>query len=240
MGAAATGVGFIFVIFFALIGFILFIGFWRYRRHYLYRLKKQSAITLFFLNIMMIMTISPMVMLLFSIVTIQIEGYFTEKSRLETDKNRFIQLSSALPFGEIIIPKHSWINTDGATNYPAKDFTDIRQGLYRARFSEPIEIASLPAAAFEATYRGILIELAESYTYEIGTKEETCAKGWIARLLYPEKTDREAFYQDQTGSWFTPSKWQIDRCFQTTGGIAVIAINPEFGVFVLDSTPYND
>jgi len=126
MGAAVVAGGFIIIILVALIGLMIFIGLWIYRRRYL-RNSPKSKMSLLLLNTSMVITITPGVMLIWSLIWVKIDNIFIEKSRLEAKKRRYIQLESPLSFGEIIIPQDSWVNLD------AFKITDRRVNGYSSR-----------------------------------------------------------------------------------------------------------
>lgn len=235
MGAAAVAGGFVIILFIALIGFILFIGLWVFRRWYLRRHHASKGI-LFIVNCAMVITISPAAMMISAFVSIKIDDYSTEKQRMEQMAIRYQQLKEPLSFGEMMIPRDSWINLDIPMQLPLEDLEDIRQGISSMRFSETIYINEIPVAAIDIGSRGILLEMAKDTDYQISGETKRCPQGWVLRLLYPEGYQIKMQYQDLSGSWFTPSLWEIDRCFQTTGAVAVLAINQQ-GVYVLKSTP---
>lgn len=236
MGAAAVAGGFIIIILVALIGLMIFIGLWIYRRRYL-RNSPKSKMTLLLLNTSMVITITPGVMLIWSLIWVKIDNIFIEKSRLEAEKRRYIQLESPLSFGEIIIPQDSWVNLDTPLKLPIEELTDIRQGITKVRFSTTMDIIGFSAAAMEIVNEKLYLEMAEDMNYQVSGETRSCPQGWILKITPSENSRMTSRYEDQTGSWFTPSQWSADSCYQTTAAIIVLAVNDEYGVYALDHTP---
>lgn len=236
MGAAAAAGGFIIVLFIAILGLIIFLGLWRYRKRYMQRDKGQSAMTLGIINAFMVITIIPIVMLVFSLIIINIEDYWQQKARAESDQKKYHMIDNSLTFGELVIPKGSWINHRIPQKYALHEFTDIRRSLSKARFSEPVFIKDIPIAAFEFTHNGIIVELAKAYHYQDQDGEHSCQQGWVMMLDYPEGIHRNQQYEDVGFDWFQPSQWNINHCFETSNGVMVVAIN-QYGLYVLKNTP---
>lgn len=236
MGAAAVAGGFIIILLIALIGFIIFIGLWSYRRRYL-RSASRSKITLLFLNSLMVLMIAPAAMLMLSSILIKIDNIFIEKSRIEATKMRYISLKSPLSFGEIIIPKGSWVNLDTPLELPITELADIRQGVATIRFSKTIDIAGYSVAAMEIVNDKLYLEMAKDMTYQVLGETKYCPQGWILKITPPDSNRMASRYEDQIGSWFTPSLWNADHCYQTAAAIIVLAVNDEYGVYTLGHTP---
>lgn len=232
MGASAAAGGFIIVIFIAILGFLLFLGLWIYRRRYLRGSREISKVKLFGINLSMVITVFPAVMLLWTIFVTEITDLIAEKRALEELKERYFQVEEDLSFGEIVIPAQSWINLDSPTDYPLESLKDIRQGIDSVRFSTPQAIHHLPTSAFEFNYQGIALELAEAYQYEKDGEIYHCEKGWVLMLNYPEGIDWHTRYREESDQWFNPSTWKIDNCFKMTNGVAVFGVG-EYGLYLL-------
>ncbi len=236
MGAAVAAGGFIIILLIALIGLMIFIGLWFYRRRYL-RNPARSKMSLLFLNSLMVIMIAPATMLIFGSILIKIDNIALEKSRLEAIKKRYIQLETPLLFGEITIPKDSWVNLETPIELPIEELIDIRQGITKVRFSKTVEIAGIPAAAMEIVNDKLYLEIAEDVYYQSLGATQYCSQGWILRVEPTNSHIMKSRYEDQTGSWFTPSLWNADDCYQSSAAIIVLALNDQYGIYALDHTP---
>lgn len=236
MGAAVAAAGFIVILLISLVGLMIFIGLWFYRRRYL-KNSPNSKIVQLFLNSLMVIMIAPTMMLIFSSILIKIDNIALEKSRLEAIKKRYIQLETSLLFGEITIPKNSWVNLNTPIEFPIEELADIRQGITKVRFSKTVEIAGVPAAAIEIVNDKLYLEIAEDTHYQSFGKTQSCSQGWILKVEPTNSHIMKSRYEDLTGSWFTPSLWNADVCYQSTAAIIVLALNDQYGIYALDHTP---
>lgn len=160
--------------------------------------------------------------------------YYEERRVLEERNSKaqalhYIQLEAPMEYGEITIPKGSWLNRGGDYHYRMADLKDVRQGLMSIHFSEEVMIAGIPAIAINTN--PFAIELAKDYEYLKEGIYTTCDAGRVLRFNMSKK-DRAVFFNEISGNiiyqdfygWFTPSQWDmsIGNCHDVTNGIGVL------------------
>ncbi|AYO54000.1 hypothetical protein [Acinetobacter wuhouensis] len=221
-GAGAGGVIVLFLTFINVLVIFAIWGGWKY-----YRRGKGTTSRFadtMVKGLLVLLSVFP-ILVVISWCMIWVSDISTDRARFNIVKKQNVQLEIALPYGEIILPKGTWVNRDGDSEHDIELLpNDARIGLSRAYFPQPVKLGQYSAQAFEL-HRELLIEVAQDYQFEAKGTQWNCPKGWILQLAYTEKLPENYRYQ-QNYTWFKPSQWQAVGCFDAgEGGLLILALD---------------
>lgn len=147
----------------------------------------------------------------FTIAMILISNFLSNKAQQRYEAQLYKQLHDPLTFGEIVLPKGTWINREFDIEHSLEEMIDIRQGLSSARFPLNVKLNQFDVVAFELN-GNLYIELAYDHAVSIAGEMQTCPKGWLIELSNGGTNLNQYRYRTNF-DWFRPSQWQPISCF---------------------------
>lgn len=147
----------------------------------------------------------------FTFVMIFISNFSSNRAQQRYEQQLYLQLDHPFTFGEIVLPKGTWINREFDKDHSLEQMVDIRQGLRAARFSSKMKVAQFEATAFELN-GNLYVELAHDHKVRIEGKIQTCPTGWLIELS-DRGMNLNQYRYDLDFDWFKPSQWKPISCF---------------------------
>lgn len=165
-------------------------------------------------------------------------NYNAEKNYKAETRRRFTELKADTRFGEIVVPAGSLINRGDPARFTHLPYSDPLLELATIRFQKATPVAGVLAHALSVEGASLTIELAEKYQLDTPEGPELCPTGYILQFPFPERQISDEQRIEPPYTWFRPSDWQADACFESTTGVMVMHVNQDGIYFPEAGKPY--
>ncbi|MGG1979979.1 hypothetical protein ABFY53_01380 [Serratia nematodiphila] len=124
------------------------------------------------------------------LIDIAIQDLKSQRAEERWNRRSYLTLEAAKPFGEITLPKGSWVNRQEPRQPGTEDSPITMNGVTAVRFPQPQSVAGVPIIAFEVLPP--VMELADAHTFTRPTGQMAhCEAGWLVSFsLPPDKPAR--------------------------------------------------
>ncbi|NLY65030.1 MAG: hypothetical protein GX070_08785 [Alcaligenaceae bacterium] len=214
---------------------LLLWGLWRYikARQGLPRKPLHPALRI----LVIILSLYP-VLVAMMYLQIWYSNYKTEENYKAETRRRYTELKADTRFGEIVIPAGSLINRGDPARFTHLPYSDPLLELETIRFQKATPVAGVLAHALSVEGASLTIELAKKYQLETSEGSELCPAGYILQFPFPERQISDEQRIEPPYTWFRPSDWQADACFESVTGVMVMHVNQDGIYFPEAGKPY--
>lgn len=216
-------------------GTLLFWALWRFikARQGLPRTPLHPALRI----LVIILSIYPV-----SVATMYLQIWYSQYKQEQAYQaamlRRYTELNADTRFGEIVVPAGSLINRGDPEHFTYLPYSDPLLELETIRFKKATPVAGVLAHALSVEGASLTIELAEKYHLETPEGAEVCPAGLILQFPFPEGQISHEQRIEPPYTWFRPSDWPANACFETVAGITVMHVNQHGIYFPETGKPY--
>lgn len=154
-----------------------------------------------------------------------IQDIKSQRAEDRWNQRSYLTLDEARPFGEIALPKGSWVNRQDPRLPGSENSPVTMNGVTAVRFPQPQNVAGVPIVAFEVLPP--VMELASAHTFTRPSGQTVrCEAGWLVTFFLPPDRPAVQWEEWQAGlpaAAFRPSGWTFRECFSGSP-IAVLTL----------------
>lgn len=165
-------------------------------------------------------------------------NYKQEQAYKAETLRRYTELKADTRFGEIVVPAGSLINRGDPERFSHLPYNDPLLALESIRFQMATPIAGVLAHALSVEGASLTIELAEKYQLDTPEGPELCPTGHILQFPFPVRHISDEQRTEPPYTWFRPSDWQANTCFESVSGVMVMHVNQDGIYFPEAGKPY--
>lgn len=160
------------------------------------------------------------------LIDIALQDLKSQRAEERWNRRSYLTLEAAKSFGEITLPKGSWVNRQEPRQPGTEDSPITMNGVTAVRFPQPQSVAGVPIIAFEVLPP--VMELAGAHTFTRPTGQTVhCEAGWLVSFSLPPDKPTPQWEEWQAGlpaAAFRPSGWIFRECFSGSP-IAVLTLH---------------